>query len=76
MRIEVYKDKKRQYRWHCKAVNGRVIAESGESYHNLADLYDVLSTLRSGAFKSAEIVELDEAMVVETTEVQEGGDGD
>jgi uncharacterized protein YegP (UPF0339 family) len=33
----VYIDVSRQWRWQLKAANGRIIANSGEGYHNKAD---------------------------------------
>lgn len=31
-KFEIYRDKKREFRWRLKAPNGRIIAESGEGY--------------------------------------------
>lgn len=33
----IYLDTNGQYRWKCEAANGRIIANSGEGYHNYAD---------------------------------------
>lgn len=65
MRIEVYKDKKREHRWRMVATNGRIIAESGEGYKNHGDCWNTLNTVRT-AISKCEIVELDEAVIVET----------
>ena len=32
MKVEFYKDKKKQHRWRVKAGNGKIIATSSESY--------------------------------------------
>lgn len=32
MKLVIYKDKKKEYRWRLKATNGRVLADSGEGY--------------------------------------------
>lgn len=37
MAFEKYRDMSRQWRWRLIAGNGRIIANSGESYHNEAD---------------------------------------
>lgn len=34
---EFYKDRDSQWRWRIRAVNGRIIADSAEGYHNLQD---------------------------------------
>lgn len=64
MRIEVYKDKKREHRWRMVAGNGRIIAESGEGYKNHADMWNTLSTVRTAIGKT-EIVEIDEVTIKE-----------
>lgn len=33
----IYKDKAGEYRWRYNAVNGRIIADSGEGYNTKAD---------------------------------------
>lgn len=30
--LRLYRDKRRQWRWQYRAPNGRIMAESGESY--------------------------------------------
>lgn len=37
MKTIFYKDKANEWRWRVKADNGRVVADSGEGYHNKAD---------------------------------------
>ncbi len=37
MFYEVYRDRSSQWRWRLKAVNGRIIADSGEGYINKTD---------------------------------------
>jgi len=34
MKIEIYKDKKKEWRWRLKAKNGRIVAVCGEGYRN------------------------------------------
>jgi uncharacterized protein YegP (UPF0339 family) len=35
--VEYYKDTANQWRWRAIATNGRIVADSGEGYHNLED---------------------------------------
>ena len=37
MAYYVYRDRVGDWRWHLKAANGRIIADSGEGYANRAD---------------------------------------
>ncbi|MFI5385133.1 MAG: YegP family protein [Fimbriimonadales bacterium] len=37
MRYVIFKDRNGQYRWHLEAANNRIIACSGEGYHNKQD---------------------------------------
>lgn len=36
----------RQWRWRLIAANGRIIADSGESYHNKADCLTAIHTIQ------------------------------
>jgi uncharacterized protein YegP (UPF0339 family) len=36
MKLEIFKDKTGDWRWHLRARNGNIIAESGEGYDTLA----------------------------------------
>ena len=36
-RFELYKDPNGEFRWHFISSNGRILADSGESYKNKAD---------------------------------------
>lgn len=44
--MEVYKDARGQYRWRLKAGNGRVVADSGESYSRREDAERAARRLR------------------------------
>lgn len=35
--IQLYKDNSLQWRWRCKAKNGKIVADSGEGYENWQD---------------------------------------
>jgi len=35
-KIEIYKDKKLEWRWRIKARNGKILADSGEGYNRKA----------------------------------------
>lgn len=44
MRIEKYVDKGNQFRWRARADNGRIIADSGESYTRKTDCARAIKT--------------------------------
>jgi len=44
--IEVYIDKRSEYRWRLKAPNGRIIAESGEGYNRQEDCVNGLESTK------------------------------
>jgi uncharacterized protein YegP (UPF0339 family) len=35
--FEIYKDKDGEYRWHLRATNNKIIADSGEGYKEKTD---------------------------------------
>ena len=35
--FEIYRDKRREWRWRVRAVNGRILAVSSEGYKNMLD---------------------------------------
>lgn len=37
MKFYIFKDASGYWRWHLMAANNRIIADSGESYHNEQD---------------------------------------
>jgi uncharacterized protein YegP (UPF0339 family) len=47
MKLVKYLDAQRQWRWHIKAANGRVLADSGEGYHNEIDCDRAVALIRS-----------------------------
>lgn len=49
MTYYVYKDRAGDYRWHLKAANNRLIAESGEGYRNKADCYAAIALVKGSA---------------------------
>lgn len=46
-RAQVFRDRAGEWRWRIRAANGRVIADSGESYHHKADAIDGLTLATS-----------------------------
>lgn len=57
-KFEVYKDKKGEYRWSLKAVNGQIIATGGEGYTSLAGCKNGIESVKKNA-PDAEIVEIE-----------------
>jgi uncharacterized protein YegP (UPF0339 family) len=45
--FHVYKDKAGEWRWHLKAANGRVVADSGEGYRDRGDCIHAIELVRS-----------------------------
>lgn len=37
-KIQIYKDKKKEYRWRLKAPNGKIVADGAEGYKNRSNL--------------------------------------
>jgi uncharacterized protein len=46
MRYIIFKDSTGQWRWHLRAANGRVIANSGEGYGNKADCQSAIELVK------------------------------
>ncbi len=55
MRFIIYRDKKKEWRWHIKAKNGKIIAH-GESYKRRSSVYNVLELFKT-IYLGIEIVE-------------------
>ena len=51
MTFEIYTSRsvtlRKQWRWRLKAANGRIIATSGEGYHNRSDMLEIIDKMRS-----------------------------
>jgi uncharacterized protein YegP (UPF0339 family) len=45
----VYRDAQRQYRWRYYAPNNRILADSGEGYHNLGDCLSAIAAIKTTA---------------------------
>ncbi len=48
---EIYRGSNLQWRWRFVAVNGRIIADSAESYHNKADCQHGIALMK-GSFNA------------------------
>ena len=42
----IYLDANQHFRWKIEAANGRIIANSGEGYHNLADCEHAINLVK------------------------------
>ena len=49
---EIYKDTANLYRWRYRASNGKIIADSGESYHNKSDCQNGINIMTASANSS------------------------
>lgn len=43
--FEIYRDKKKEYRWRLVASNGKVVGDSAEGYKRKASVLSVLNKL-------------------------------
>ena len=55
MNFIIYRDSNNQWRWHLKAANGRIIADSGESYWNKDDCINGINLVKQAS--AAQILE-------------------
>jgi uncharacterized protein len=46
MTFELYRDKNLKWRWRLVAKNGKIIADSGEGYHNKQDCRKMIRKIR------------------------------
>lgn len=54
----LFKDQAGEFRWHYQAANGKIIADSGEGYKNLADCEHGVALMKASA--NSEIWETDD----------------
>lgn len=47
MRYQIYKDTASYWRWRLLAANNRVLADSGEGYHNRQDCLSAIDLVKS-----------------------------
>jgi uncharacterized protein YegP (UPF0339 family) len=50
MTFEVFRNRKKEWRWRLRAANGRIIANSGESYRRRIDCSDAIELVRNSRF--------------------------
>jgi uncharacterized protein YegP (UPF0339 family) len=46
MTFEVFRNRKKEWRWRLRAANGRIVANSGESYRRRIDCMDGINLVR------------------------------
>lgn len=54
--FEIYRDKKKEFRWRLKASNGKIIADSAESYNRKGMMLKTLKKLIQAMIYSIEKV--------------------
>ena len=47
MKFEMYKGDDKQWRWRLVAINGEVIADSAEGYHNKGDCLNAIDLVQA-----------------------------
>lgn len=45
----IYVDQSNQYRWRLFAANNRIVADSGEGYHQLVDCEHAITLIKQNA---------------------------
>lgn len=56
-KFEIFKDKKGEFRWRLRAVNGKIIADSGEGYTTKTNCKKGIASVQKNAPK-AEIIDV------------------
>jgi len=54
MKFVIYRDKKREFRWQLLARNGRIIADSAESYKRKSQVAKMITKIIMGPHKIVE----------------------
>lgn len=49
MSYHLYKDTSGYWRWRLRASNSRIIADSGESYHNKSDALSAINLVKGSS---------------------------
>ena len=58
MTFQIYVDNSGEWRWRLRAENGRILADSGEGYHNRQDCWNVVELIKDSAeFAIMEVVD-------------------
>jgi uncharacterized protein len=52
-KFQIYKDRKGEYRWHLRARNGEIIADSNEGYSSKANCKHGIDLVREQAASAA-----------------------
>ena len=56
LKVETSENAKKEYAWHLKGKNGKIIADSGETYKDKADAMHAIKLIEDGA-ADAKVVE-------------------
>ena len=55
-KLQIYKDKKKEFRWRLIARNNRIIADSGEGYKGYKTIFKTINNLFGDKLSSGEII--------------------
>lgn len=53
LQFEIYRDRRKQFRWRLKAANGHVLATSSEGYKAKADCRNAIDRIKEDARSAA-----------------------
>ena len=57
MKLHIYKDATKEYRWRLIASNGRIVADSGEGFKKPAGIKKNLESMKKGVDKALEQID-------------------
>ena len=57
-KLEIYRDRRGEWRWRLRASNGRILADSGEGYRRLASARHAAERVRSILASDALVTEV------------------
>ena len=67
--FEVYQDRSKEWRWRLKAINGRIIAESGEGFYDRGNAIDSIQLVMCAVGSQHTIVTNGKGKEIKTNDV-------
>jgi len=67
-KFEIYQDAQLNFRWRFRAINGKILAESGESYNNRANCEHAIISLRQQVPRAVNIDHVESALRLVTVQ--------
>ena len=67
-KFEIYQDAQLNFRWRFRAINGKILAESGESYNNRANCEHAIVSMRQQVPRAVNIDHVESALRLVTVQ--------